>query len=529
MSRKCPADICDLTIEHERTESTVNEEKKAQARAARGEKRRQEERKDRRSMAVYTAVAVLVVAAAAAMMLWNSGILQRSLTALTVNNVKYTTADVQYFYKNVYTNWANQYAFDSNTSVKKQVHDQETGQSWYDFLMEETVQSITNYTALAALAQGDGDYAMSEETRAQLDSTLTQLDSAWIGYNYASRDAFIRANFGPHMTYNRLTQLMEMEYLASDYATSRLDAIDHPDADYEAYYQDHTNELDTIVYTQFAFQAQAPAAANADGSTASMTDEEKAAALEKSKTEQKALAEELKSKLEGGADPEALAEEYADQLYSSSLSRRTTAANASYSTYADWLLDSARKAGDVTLSEQETIDSCYYYVALFQDRLRDEENAHTVRHLLVRAGNGTAGETPTQEQYDQAETKAQELLDEWKAGEATESSFAALASANSADSGSASSGGLISGITSTSSYVQAFKDWALDPARREGDAELVKTEYGWHIMYYSSTDDPIWRQTVTTALRSQDYEQLTAEAAQGWNITRGMGMNLIEA
>ena len=173
-------------------------------------------------------------------------------------------------------------------------------------------------------------------------------------------------------------------------------------------------------------------------------------------------------------------------------------------------------------------DSAYsYYVIRFEGRELDQEQTHNVRHLLVKAGSANGTATPTQEEYDEAEKKAQSLLDEWKAGEATEESFIALASANSSDSSSAQNGGLISNITSSSNYVEAFRNWSLSPARKEGDVELVKTEYGWHIMYYVSTNDPIWRQNTTTALRTQDYETLADGASQGWTITQGAGMNLI--
>ena len=330
------------------------------------------------------------------------------------------------------------------------------------------------------------------------------------------------------MTYDRLKNLVEMEYLANDYATSKLDAIEHPDADYEAYYQEHASELDTIIYTQFAFQAMVPST-DAEGNEVQLTEEEKSAKLEELKTEQKALAEEIKAKLEAGEEPQDLAEEYQDQLYSSAVSRRSTGSNASYSTYGDWLLDSARKAGDITLTERDSDTAYYYYVAVYEGRERDEEPTHDVRHLLVRAGSAVGTETPTQAEYDEAEKKAKELLAEWEVGEATEESFISLVSAHSDDTGSAQSGGLISDITSTSSYVEAFRDWAVDPARKEGDVELVKTEYGWHIMYYVSTNDPIWRQNVAIALSNEDYEQLTAGAAQGWTTSEGMGMKFVKS
>ena len=77
--------------------------------------------------------------------------------------------------------------------------------------------------------------------------------------------------------------------------------------------------------------------------------------------------------------------------------------------------------------------------------------------------------------------------------------------------------------------METFRDWATDPARKEGDAELVKSEYGWHIMYYVSSNDPVWRQTVTAGLRSQDFEELAASASQGMTPVSGFGMRFVKA
>jgi len=498
---------------------SASPEKKVQ----RGEKRRQEEEKERRSIVLYSVIGILVAVAAAVLIVWNSGLLQRNLTALNINGVKYTAADVQYAYNNYYSYWSKNYAFDSSKSVKDQIYDEAAGQTWYDYLVEQAVEGLTNNAALAAKANAEG-YTLSAEAQEEMDDFLAQLDSAWIGYGYASRDAFIRATFGPYMTYSRVVPLIRQEYLASDYAQSKLDAMDHPDADYETYYKEHADELDTVVYSYLTFRAYV-STTDANGDPVEMTEEEKAAQLETLKAEQKALAEEAKAKLEGGAKIEDLAEEYGDRLYTSSLSQRTVGASL-YVSYADWLLDSSRKTGDITLSENETSTAAYYDVAVFEDRLRDEEPTNDVRHILIQAGDG---QDPTQEEYDEAEEQAQALLDEWKAGEATEDSFAALASSNTQDTSSASSGGLYSGITSGSNYVDAFKEWATDPARKEGDTGLVKTEYGWHVMYYSASNDPVWRQSVSSALQEQDLEQLRADASQGWNISRGIGINLVTA
>lgn len=504
----------------------MSAEKKAQVRAQRDEKRRQEERKDRRSMAIYTVIAVVVIVAAVAAMFWRSGILQRTVTALDVNGTKYTSVDVQYYYNSIYNEFARQYAFDTSTSVKNQVYDEAAGQTWYDHLMELALQRLTWNTALARKA-GDEGYTLSQESQNDLSATLAQLETAWISYGtYSSRDDFIRGRFGAHMTYDRLVQLINLEYLASDYAQAKLEDVEHSDADYQAYYQEHADQMDTITYSQITFRASLPTT-DESGAAIQRTAEEQSAALEELKAEQKALADEVLAKLEAGEDMTSLTEEYGDQAYTSSNASRATYTELGYFPYGDWLLDSARKPGDATIIEEGS-DSIYsYYVIRFEDRELDQEQTHDVRHLLVRAGEASLTAEPTQEEYDAAEEKARSLLDQWKAGEATEESFSALAAANSDDSSSAQNGGLISNITADSSYVTAFKDWALDPARKEGDTELVKTEYGWHIMYYVSTNDPIWKQNTTTALRNQDYEELAEAASQGWTVTQGMGMNFV--
>lgn len=510
------------TIENERTESTVSASPEKKSRSS---QRREEEQKDRRSVALYSAVGLAVIVFAVVLMFWNSGLLQRNLTALDLNGTKYSAADVQYYYNSVYASYANQYAFDPNTSVKKQVYREEAQLSWYDYLLDQALKNLRDNAALSAKAKAEG-FSITPESQTELDAFLAQLNTAWLSYGYNSREAFIKASFGAYMTYDRLAELVGMEYLAADYAQSKLDAIDHPQADYDAYYQEHTDELDTIVYSQFTFRASLPATDD-QGNPMELSDEEKASKLELMKLEQKALADELKAKLEDGAKAEDLAQEYKDQLYSSVLSRRSTGSSASASYYSEWLLDPGRKAGDVTLSGQDLDGASIYYVAIFEERLLDQDPTSNVRRILVQAGD--SGSAPTQAQYDEAEKKAQELLDQWKAGEATEDSFAALATSESTESATAQLGGLVSNITPTSNHGEEFLNWSTDPARQEGDTGLVKAENGWYVTYYSSSGDPIWRQTAAYALQEQDFNQLADDAAEGWTTSTGMGMNFVKA
>lgn len=512
-------------------------ENKSQTKAQRQEKRRQEERAHRRSMALYTLVGIVVVVVAVAMILWNTGILQRNLTAVEVDGNKYTAADVELYYNAAYNSVVKQYMenyymtpFDTSSSTKKQVYNEETGETWYDHLMDQAMTNLKNDTVLAAKATAEG-YTLSEDAQQDLDDFVKQLNTAWLA-QYSSRDAYIRTNYGSFMTYDRLVELVNMQTLSSDYLQTQVKAISHGEEDYEAYYSENADSLDTYTYTQFVFQATV-ATTDEEGNTIEMTEEEKSAALEEAKAEKKALAEELQAKLEAGEDAQALAEEYADQLYSSVISRKSTGSTlvTNGAPYVQWMMDASRQAGDVTLTEADYTTSFNYYVVLFEDRQQDNTPTADVRHILVAAEQDEGATEPTQEQYDAAYAKAEELLNQWKAGEATEDSFATLAEENSADSGSASKGGLISNVSMTDGYVDTFTNWALDPSRQPGDTGIVQntgsSTKGWHIMYFVSSNDPIWKQTAASGLMNQDYETMITEATDGVTLTQGMGMNFV--
>ena len=198
--------------------------------------------------------------------------------------------------------------------------------------------------------------------------------------------------------------------------------------------------------------------------------------------------------------------------------------------YADWLYDAGRQSGDVTISEYDgSSNNTYtYYVVQFDSRARDDSATADVRHILI--GASSSG-TPTEEEFDAAEAEAQSLLDQWKAGDATEDSFAALAVQNTDDSGSRSSGGLYTGISSLDSLEPNFLNWALDASRQPGDTGLVKNEsssiQGWHIMYFVGWDDPSWMYTVKSSFKNEDVNDWLSTLTEGMEATRGSGLDYV--
>jgi len=134
----------------------------------------------------------------------------------------------------------------------------------------------------------------------------------------------------------------------------------------------------------------------------------------------------------------------------------------------------------------------------------------SVRHILISPEGGTTDEetgetTYTDEEWAACLTKAQQLLDSWKAGEATEESFAKLASIHSSDVGSVYAGGLYKNITK-GYMVEEFDAWIYDEGRKVGDTAIIKTSYGWHIMYYSGEGLEAWQAAVFETLQDEEYD-----------------------
>lgn len=494
---------------------------------AQTQKKQKAAKEAHRSNVRYTVVGILCAALVAFLIVWNTGVIQRSATAVTVNGVSYTAADVQYYVRNVL--YQNGLTSTSATTLKSTVIDSETGETLYDAIVDQAVEQLSFYAAMEDQAIVDG-FAMSDDTQEYLSEQLDQLELQWLSSGYKDRASYIRAIYGPYMTYNRLLTLYTRTLLVNDYCTAYADSLTYSDSDYEGYYADHADELDDFTITQFVLLAR-PDTTDEQGNTIEMTDEETEAALAEAQAETKALAEEIQAKLDAGEDPSTLAETYADQLYSSNVSQVRVGANVNTS-YSDWAYDSARQVGDTTIAEYSSGTSTFYYVVRFEGRERDDSKTANVRHILVAAETDDGASQPTEEQYAAAYAEAEELLAQWKAGDATEDSFALLAEENSADTSSASNGGLISDISSTSSYVTTFLDWALDPSRQPGDTGLVQntgsSTKGWHIMYYVSDGAPEWKLTAESALSSQDVTAWEDAATDGYDAVYGLGMKFVQ-
>ena len=134
--------------------------------------------------------------------------------------------------------------------------------------------------------------------------------------------------------------------------------------------------------------------------------------------------------------------------------------------------------------------------------VKDDERYVDVRHILICPEGGTTDESGatvySDEEWAAAEKKANEVMNEWLTKHPDEDGFAVMAETYTQDPGSATNGGLYEDVQQ-GDMVPEFDAWCFDANRQTGDYGIVKTTYGYHIMYFVGSD-PIWYVTAQSDL-----------------------------
>lgn len=179
----------------------------------------------------------------------------------------------------------------------------------------------------------------------------------------------------------------------------------------------------------------------------------------------------------------------------------------------------------LTPTEEEVAAHFEENLAYFEENgVAKEIKTIDVRHVLIVPEGGTADATTglytyTEEEWTAAEQKAQALLDAWVEGGATEEAFGEMAKEHTAD-GNGADGGLYTGVTE-GYMVDEFNDWCFDEIRQVGDYDLVKTVFGWHIMYFSGmtiTENESWYTSVESDLLYTRIETMMEAAIDKYEL-----------
>lgn len=147
-----------------------------------------------------------------------------------------------------------------------------------------------------------------------------------------------------------------------------------------------------------------------------------------------------------------------------------------------------------------------------------------VRHILVMIDNivkdmekdseGTDAQADpeiTEEHWAACLAAAEKIYEEWKNGDMTETHFGELANKYSHDQGGKVTNGGIYTYVKEGQMVAEFNDWCFDENRKPGDTGLVKTKFGYHIMYFVGSEET-WIQGTRSAYLEDESNKIVTEA-----------------
>lgn len=494
--------------------------------------RRREEALRQQRTARYSAIAgvviVLIVVAVLATKIYG-GYQDKHGTYVTVGEHEVQRAEYEYYYYSsinslysYYGNYLSYMGLDLSQPLDQQTYMDDM--TWKDYFDQQAVEQLKQVYALTEEAEAAG---FEYDAAADVDAAVESLETS-AGDADMTVSEYVKASYGSLATLDNVKSFVEKSSIATAYYNSVEDATEVTSDEVNAYYDENKDNYDSVDYLICKIEADMPEeeteAAETDAveteiaESETLSEEEQAAKEAEEEAVKAAAMEEAKAKademLTQVTDESSFSPLYADYATDNTVEFEKTNVKKSAvspTAVAEWLFDNARQAGDKTVIEDSTNNA--YYVVYFKERYLDHAKTVDVRHILIRADAETTDDMTDEEKTtaeenakSEAKKKAEDVYEEWKNGDATEDSFAALANTYSEDTGSNTNGGLYEAVTQ-GQMVTSFNDWIFDVARKPGDTDIVESEYGYHIMYFVGDNAEQWYVNIENTLRSNKMQE----------------------
>lgn len=498
-------------------------------------------KKRRKNRTVAAIVIVLVLAVAVTGVYF--GLIQpnravKTSTALQVGDHALTPVDMSFYYMDTVYQFYNQYGsylsyvLDTTKSLDAQYYDEDKNITWADHFQEEAAKNAATSYALYddAVAQG---MSLSDEQQTSLDTEIENLKSALSSNeNFKSFDDYLAKTYGKGCDEDAYRQYRQVQLLASQFSSDYTDSLTYSDEEVNDTYQADPQKYTAVTYRSFYVSKSYFAQDMAEDAT----DEEKTAADEAALAQAEEKAKEMTEACKGDETafaqwardivPETSQATYADD--DATLTTESSYDNAS-SYGRDWLYADDRQAGDTAYFEA---DGNGYYVYYFIATSDNDYTTANVRQILVSVTNDTdsdgdgTNDTISDEAWQTAKDKADELLQQWRDGDATEDSFGELAKTSSADSATSTNGGLVENL-SHNNFGDERDAWCYDTQRKVGDCEIVKTDSGYAILYYVGPGENRRANLIRTDLKNDAYTSWYEGYQSKYTYEFGSGMKYV--
>ena len=391
--------------------------------------------------------------------------------------------------------------------------------TWADFFEQQALQTAITINDLAKNAEEKG-MKLSDADIKERDKVVEQLRKTAADNDY-SLGAYLRENYGNGMNEKLFKELYNKQLLAQEYTKVRQkevsDKISNKAINDE--FKKNSKEYTSVDLRYFVLHPSPEILQSGDK-----------AKLKESNKELKAKANEFAEGLTNDNFTEkavSYAPENEKEVLQSNESA-TAMADTSYNVLkdyvnkdaAEWAFNKDTKVGDTKIVTVDGKDgaSSYYIFLMNKPEKRDDSHTLSIRQILFKTVDITAqgGKDAKPHTDKEAKALADKTVAEWKKAGATDKAFAKLATEKTEDTASAPTGGLYEGITKTSSYVPEFLDWCFEEGRKAGDVGVIKTDYGYHVMYMvGESKDAVWQSMIRKALTEKKMEDYTNKLVKG--------------
>lgn len=430
---------------------------------------------------------------------------------MTVGNTDVSVGMYNFYYQNIvkqYAQYASNgyYDIDLSKDFSTQYTTDDDGNeiSWQDRFKENTTELIKKNTIYYQKGIESGitlTDAQKEMIETQLDNIKNAASSANLGVN-----EYIAQTYGDNCGLETLRKYLEQNYISSVYYYQQQIKLRPSEDELNAYFKENENDYKSCSYAILEAEydtssdaTKKAAVDNAKAAIAKITDEDSMKALIPE------FCSDLISKyISAGyfTDESDAVDAFAGAMDSSSV--KSDVESNFGEDIADWMFNTDTAVGSLNYYADENAGVIYIIMKTSQPAL-DSDSAskvYSVRHILVipesgdddsssSASSSTATKKYTEEEWAAALEKANSILDEYNKGDKTELSFAKLAEKYTDDTSSTSvnmnnmyGGGIMD--TQLGQMVSDFENWAIDSSRKYGDVEIVKSSYGYHIMFFIS-------------------------------------------
>lgn len=447
----------------------------------------------------------------------------------TVDDTKISIGMFNYYYTTIvdyYEQNASNNGLDTTQDYAAQYKTDADGNqiTWLEFLQNETMDEIRQTVALynagvkAGLTVNDAQKEIIDE---YIENAKTYASSESI-----SLDEYLSDIYGDYCTADTLRLCYEHYFIGLNYQGYTKAQQTVSDEEIDSYFNEHGRDYYQINYYRLIVpydstddNTKAEAQNRIEDYMSRITDKESMEALVP-EIYKDFIDQDVNSAMEANSElTEEEARKQAGDTYVQSLPN--VLYGSSTSAYGekitDWLFSDDTPINSVNYSVNENIGYAYILLKIEEAELIDYDT-YSVRHILIMPQSDdsqtqqTQTPTYTDEQWAEAEEKANAVLDEFNSGDKSELSFALLAEANSEDPGSIAAGlqgrygGLYEGIGDGEMQPE-FNDWSFDSSRYYGETGIVKTQYGYHIMFFVG-QQPIYKAAISAQIKN---EKLLAE------------------